>query len=80
MGFMPQAFMLQPEQGKPCPQEIHAFLFYISSSFGLKENTTGNSLLERNSSNTGGSEAPVGSSEAGPDLQPSGAIWYLCLH
>lgn len=54
------------------------YCYCISSNFGMNAKTTGNSLLE--SIDTNGSEAAVGSSGAGANMQPCGAIWYLRPH
>lgn len=82
MGFVPQAFMLQPGQGKPCTQEIHALLLHFIN-FWFERKYHWKLIIrkkKKKSSNISGSEAPVCSNEAGPDLQLTEAIWYLCSH
>lgn len=65
---MPQAFMLQPGQVKPCTQEIHALLLHFIK-FWSERKYHWKVIIRKNQEH----EAPVCSSEAEPGLQPSGA-------
>lgn len=53
--------------------------YYISSDFGLSGR---NSILEKEKEKKGEKKrkVAVGIDEAGADVQPSEAIWYLCPH
>lgn len=80
MGFVPQAFTRQPGQGKPHTQKIRALLRHFIK-FWLERKCQWKFNIRKTTTTTkSGSEAAVGSNEAGADVQPCGVFWYLCPH